>query len=57
VDEPLETGVHFVAVRAMAPGGIFGSLSGISGKTFGMNDGKLNFTRATFEKNRKKKKD
>jgi hypothetical protein len=40
----------------MAPGGIFGSLSGLLGKTIGMNDGKLNFTRAIYEKNRKEKK-
>jgi hypothetical protein len=45
--------LHFVAVLAMVPGGMFGSLSGLSGKTFGMNDGKLNFTKIFYEKNKK----
>lgn len=48
---------HLHGFGAMQPGGMFGSLSGLSGKSFGMNDGRLNFTRATFEKNRKKKKE
>jgi len=47
---------HVHGFGAMQPGGMFGSLSGMSGKTFGMNDGKLNFTQATFLKNRKIKK-
>jgi len=47
---------HVHGFGAMQPGGMFGSLSGVSGKTFGMNDGKLNFTQATFLKNKKIKK-
>ena len=41
---------------AMQEGCMFGSLSGLSGKSFGMNDGRLNFTKAVYERNRKKEK-
>jgi len=46
---------HLHGFGAMQPGGMFGSLSGLSGKTFGLNDGKLNFTQKLYEKNKKKK--
>jgi len=47
---------HLHGFGAMQRGGMFGSLSGLSGKSFGMNDGRLNFTKAVYERNRKKEK-
>lgn len=45
---------HLHGFGAMQPGGMFGSLSGLSGKTFGMNDGKLEFTKPKLGTKKKK---
>ena len=44
---------HLHGFGAMQPGGMFGSLYGLSAPAFGMVDGRLNFTQSVMAKNQK----